>query len=78
MAIYTPPDYRELYEKEKEQSARLAAQAMNAIETLRDKLAMTILPGLMLRYKEPGYSDISATAEAYRIADDMLEARKAR
>lgn len=42
---------------------------------LRDYFAAQILPSLMLRWKEPGYSDDSAIHESYRLADLMLAER---
>lgn len=43
--------------------------------TLRDQFAMCILPSLMLRWKEPGYTESGAVAEAYSIADMMMTCR---
>lgn len=41
-----------------------------------DSIAMSILQGLMLRYKENGYSDEHAIHEAYRLAE-LVVAQKA-
>lgn len=43
---------------------------------LRDYFAIKILQGLMLRHKEPGYSDSSAIFEAYELANKMLDIRE--
>ncbi len=48
-----------------------------SIITLRDHFAMTALQGLMPRWKSRGYTDKSAAVKAYKIADVMLEVRKA-
>lgn len=74
--IYEPPDYRKLYEEEKTKNGQLQMRLSMMAIGMRDHFATAALPGLMLRYKEHGYSDTSATAEAYSIADDMMEARK--
>jgi hypothetical protein len=46
--------------------------------SLRDYFAAAALPaiisGLMLRWQEPGYSDISALIEASRLAYDAADA----
>jgi hypothetical protein len=43
---------------------------------LRDFFATEILKRLMLRYRQPGYSDHAAINEAYQLADYMVECRK--
>lgn len=45
------------------------------LERLRDQFAMHILPSIMLRWKEPGYTESGAVAEAYSIANTMIECR---
>lgn len=44
--------------------------------TLLDWFAIQILRELMLRHTEPGYTDVFAISEAYRLATLMLEARR--
>jgi hypothetical protein len=39
-------------------------------QTFRENLMLTILEGLMLRHKEPGYSDAYAINEAHRLAKE--------
>lgn len=48
-------------------------QPVTDYPTLRDRFAMAVLPGLV---GVGGYGYADATAEAYRYADAMLEARK--
>lgn len=40
---------------------------------LSDYFAVQILQGLMLRHREPGYSDKSAIVEAIHLAEWMVE-----
>jgi hypothetical protein len=39
------------------------------VQTFREKLMLTILSGLMLRHKEPGYSDLCAIHEAHGLTE---------
>lgn len=67
---------QEALRKQKEQSiAHLEKELSKAQMTLRDQFAMHILPAIMLRYQEPGYTESGAVAEAYSIADSMMECR---
>ena len=43
---------------------------------LRDYFAIKALQGLMMRYREDGYSDEQAVTESYRIADAMMKVRE--
>jgi len=55
---------------------RLAAELEKANKELEDRridiLANTILAGLMLRWKEDGYTDASAIQQAYSLANDFI------
>ena len=44
-------------------------------QTFRETLVLTILEGLMLRHKEPGYSDDFAIDEAFRLSEKWCNGR---
>jgi len=46
-------------------------------ETMNFQLACALLPGLMARYKEPGYSDLSAISEAWSLSHQFMPPGKA-
>jgi len=50
---------------------------LNSPPTLLDQFAMTLIPGLMARYGENGYTDTGAIVEAYSLARTMMKTREA-
>lgn len=76
MAVMEFPDYQKLYQEQCKQIESLTAACGVLRESLRDQFAMAILPALMQRHREHGYSDTGAIYEAYSLADTAMEARK--
>ena len=77
MAVFTPPDYRELYEQQKKETESWRNAAELFRETLRDQFAMSSLAFIGAAYpeKQGGYHK-SVARLAYDLADEMMEARK--
>ena len=71
--IYTPPDYKDLYEGQQKFIAELQDVIQELTQGLRDKMAMAALPALLTYYMTEYHGYNGVQKEAYDLADGMIE-----
>lgn len=75
--IYEPPNYKELYEKQKDETDSWRNKAMFLRMTLRDQFAMNVITGLMAGVtNDTEWNEHEYSKTCYEVADAMIAARK--